>query len=196
MHLVVYDISKSYAVRMHLVVYGISKCYDVIRVSKECVNVYSSVSNRWVCCSPYAHNARAYYSAHFNGCVYVMEEQQYCWCYMVRVYDIEWLGNPACVTFDYALKYGMSKEHCPSAVMLKEDRPIVARIPCAPIFVDCIGDFYLVGASIYQYMDLRGDEPPFPMKMLFYIFKLMQEGRLIEKPDHVVLPLETQVTHP
>lgn len=184
-------------VQMHMVVDDMSKNYEVIRVSKEHVNVYSSSSNRWVC-SPYAHpmlhNARPYYTTSFNGCVYIMEEQPYYWIYMVRVYVIEsgkWLENPTSVTFDYTL--GVQDRLLTNCLSNRESRRPSARIPCDPVLVECMGDLYGVGASIYPFNVPRGNDP-FSVTMLFYIFKLTQEGRLIETPDRVVLSAEMQIT--
>lgn len=191
-------------VATHLMVDDMANKYRVVIVREQCVNVYSSSSNHWVC-SSYTHYVPPPRSCVFNGCIYIVTfvHSQYFdtgmgSTYLVRVYDVEsgkWLQIPTSyVTFHFT--FGDCRKLPDRKVDPDYNNP-------DPVLVECMGDLYAVASFCYreeeesvENSDSGSEEPAdaFLMKLQFHIFKMTQEGRLLEEPiPQVVLLQEKHV---
>ncbi|KAG0616175.1 hypothetical protein M758_5G095900 [Ceratodon purpureus] len=170
--------------RTHLVLKDLANEYIVIRHSFECIDVYNSSNEQWVCAPFRLHChingfhcvSRVYLRGHMYM-LHMAGEVSYSgtlrWSYNLRSYDIE-TGRDELKTFissipvtqDYSL----------------ENVPEHSRA-CDPTLVVCMNNLYAVGASCragLNYVKPRRRHESYVADCEFHIFSLMEEGRLLD----------------
>ncbi|KAG0559673.1 hypothetical protein KC19_10G122300 [Ceratodon purpureus] len=169
--------------RTELVLKDLPNEYMVVRLSYECIDVYTSSNQQWVCAPFGRHRYIGFHSVssvYLRGRVYMLQMTEEVpslgtlrWSYHLRVYDIE-SGRDE-------LKFFLS------SILVSQDCSVENKsFPSRaryPTLVVCMNNLYAVGASCragLNHVKPRRRHEKYVANCEFHIFSLMEEGRLLD----------------